>query len=270
MSAARLRALQEGVQAYLLGSGERGEPAAIRANVVNDTRVGADQRLRIYHDAYRLRLLEALSAAYPNLLKLLGEVQFERLAQGYIEDRPSRYRNLRWYGEALAEHLLDALLEHPIASELARFEWALALAFDSAEAPLLIRADLAAIPPEGWGELSLEAHPSVRILDLELNTVAVWKALEADQPPPSVERSPASWLIWRQGLDPHFRSLASGERDGLTQVMRGARFSEICEALGRTMTETAAVGQAAGYLAGWLDAGLLTHGGAVPAPAFVR
>lgn len=63
--------------------------------VVNDTCVGADQRLRIYHDAYRLRLLEALSVAYPNLLKRLGEVQFGRLARGYIEDRPSRYPTVR-------------------------------------------------------------------------------------------------------------------------------------------------------------------------------
>lgn len=197
-------------------------------------------------------------------------MQFEPIAQGYTEVRPSRYRNLRWYGEALAEHLLDALPEHPIASELARFEWTLALAFDSAEAPLLTRADLAAIPPEDWGELPLEAHPSVRILELELNTVAVWKALEADQPSPSVERSPASWLIWRQGLDPHFRSLDPAERDALTLVTRGAHFSDICEALGRTMAETAAVGQAAGYLAGWLDAGLLTRGGAINARAFMR
>ncbi len=255
MSPARLRALQDGVQAYLLGGGD---PSDIRADVVDDARVGADQRLRIYHDAYRLRLIEALSAAYPNLLKLLGEVHFERISQGYIEAHPSRYRNLRWYGESLAEHLLEALPEHPIASELARFEWTLALAFDSCEAPLLTRADLAAIPPDDWGGWRLKAHPSVYLLDLELNTVAVWKALEADQPPPPIERSPASWLIWRHGLDPHFRSLEPAERDALAQVTQGARFSDICEALGRTMTEAAAVGQAAGYLAGWLDAGLLT------------
>lgn len=266
MSPERLRALQDGVQAYLLGGGD---PSAIRAAVVDDAPVGADQRLRIYHDAYRLRLIEALSVAYPNLHGLLGDGHFERIAQGYLEAHPSRYRNLRWYGEALAEQLLDTLPEHPIASELARFEWTLALAFDSAEAPLVSRADLAAIPPEDWGGWHLKAHPSVHLLDLELNTVAVWKALEADQPPPPVERSPATWLIWRHGLDPHFRSLDPAERDALAQVTRGACFSDICEALGRTMTENAAVGQAAGYLAGWLDAGLLTRGGAIVDPAFV-
>lgn len=255
MSAARLRALQDGVQAYLLGGGD---PSAIRAVVVDDARVGAEQRLGIYHRAYRLRLIEALSDAYPALFKLLGDAHFERIAHSYVEAHPSQYRNLRWYGGALAEHLLGALPEHPIASELARFEWTLALAFDSAETPRLASADLVAIPPEDWGGLHLRPHPSVRILDLELNSIAVWKALEADQPPPPIDRSPASWLIWRQGLDPHFRSLDSSERDCLTQVMQGACFSDICGALGRTMTETVAVGQAACYLAGWLDAGLLT------------
>lgn len=255
MSTSRLRALQQGIQDYLLGAGDS---AAIRTVIVDDARVGVEPRLRIYHRAYRLRLIEALSAAYPNLLKLLGDAHFERIAHGYVEAHPSPYRNLRWYGDALAEHLLDVLPEHLIAGELARFEWALALAFDSAETPRLTRADLAAIPPEDWGGLQLRVHPSIRLLALDLNTVAVWKALEADRPPPPVESSPASWLIWRQGLDPHFRSLDPGERDALAQVIRGACFSDICEALGRTLGETAAVAQAARYLAGWLEAGLLT------------
>ena len=40
------------------------------------------------------------------------------------------------------EHLAQALPQHPVAGELAAFEWA--LAFDAADAPLLQVEDLAA------------------------------------------------------------------------------------------------------------------------------
>ena len=131
-----LLSLQERVHAYLLGEGDA---AAVRDAIVDGGRVGADERLRIYHDAYRLRLVEALSKAYPNLGKLLGEPTFEHTARSYVAVHPSGHRNLRWYGGELADHLSRTLPQHPIAAELARFEWSLAMAFDSADAPASVR-----------------------------------------------------------------------------------------------------------------------------------
>ncbi len=95
------------------------EPAWISDHlcIVDDARV-ADHCLKIHQDAYRLHLIEALSAAYPNLLKLLGEALFEQMAHTHIQAHPSQYRNPRWYGGELAEHLVSTLPRHPIASEL--------------------------------------------------------------------------------------------------------------------------------------------------------
>ncbi len=256
MTAPRLRGLQERVHDYLLGDGDT---SVVRDAIVDDARVGAEKRLKIYHDAYRLRLIEALSKAYPNLGKLLGDELFERTARAYIAAHPSGYRNLRWYGGELAEHLADALPRHPVASELARFEWTLALAFDSADAPVLASVDLATVPPEDWGRLRFTLHPSARVLDMNWNTVAVWQALDEDRAPPSIEEETSSWLIWRKELNPHFRSLEPGERSSLALIANGACFAEVCEALSAGAAESDSTALAAGYLSAWLGDGLLSR-----------
>lgn len=256
MNPSRLHALQSGFHAYLLNPADA---STLRTAIVDDARVGAEKRLQIYHDAYHLRLIAALSEAYPKLVQLLGDDLFDEMARSYIAACPSTYRNLRWYGGTLAEHLAGALPQHPIASELARFEWALALAFDSADVPLLTRADLAGIQPDGWHALRFCLHPSVQILDMTVNTIAVWKALDNEHPPPEIQTAPSTWLIWRHALNPHFRSLDVGAARSLKQIMQGAYFSDVCEALLDTHTESEIIGQAAQYLVGWLDDGLITQ-----------
>lgn len=249
----RLAGLQEGFQAYLLD--EEGG-AGFRASIVDDDRVGAERRLRIYHDAYRLRLVEALGQAYPNLAKLLGQDLFERLARSFIAAHPSEFRNLRWYGGELPGHLARELPEHPIAAELATFEWALAAAFDAPDVATLSLADLAGLPAEQWGGLRFGLHPSVRILPLALNTVPVWKALDEEHAPPAVEHAPATWLIWRKGLDPHFRSLDDDEARLLELARQGAAFADLCEAVD---PEQAQAELAAQYLDTWLADGLIAR-----------
>ena len=47
---------------------------------------------------------------------------------------------------------------------------------------------LSAIDPEAWTALRFEFHPSLRRLELEWNTAAVWKAMSPDETPPAPER----------------------------------------------------------------------------------
>ncbi|NOS97643.1 MAG: DUF2063 domain-containing protein, partial [Methylotenera sp.] len=135
-----LAQLQADFQAYLLDDAQNS--SFIKA-VVDDKKVGASKRLSIYHDAYRLRIIEALATAYPKLNALLGDVLFDNIAREYISAYPSTYRNLRWYGSQMREHLLTTLPQHPIAAEMADFEWTLSLAFDAEDVPELTLQDLA-------------------------------------------------------------------------------------------------------------------------------
>jgi hypothetical protein len=177
----QLAKLQAAFQAYLLDDAK--SSCFIKA-VIDDKKVGAKKRLGIYHDAYRLRIIEALATAYPQLKALLGDVLFNETAREYINAYPSTYRNLRWYGSEMREHLLVTLAQHPIAAEMACFEWTLSLAFDSEDVSELGLQGLAGIPPENWGTLSFKFQPAINIVRTRWNTIPIWQALEAEERPP--------------------------------------------------------------------------------------
>jgi hypothetical protein len=258
-NAIHLAKLQADFQAYLY---DNVKGAAFKAQIVNDQKVGAKKRLSIYYDAYRLRIIGVLANDYPNLKKYLGDDLFERTARSYINQYPSTYCNMRWVGGQMARHLQKTLRQHPVAAELAQFEWALGLAFDAEDAPILQLTDLAAIPPENWGDIVLKLHPSVQLLAFKHNAIMLWQALNSAQTPPNLAKLNAPCIVWRKALDSHYRSIDALEMRAIEKVMAGTTFAELCEFLQaanalENSTEDAAIQQAAQFLSNWLADGLI-------------
>jgi hypothetical protein len=252
----QLAKLQAGFQAYLL---DDGKGSSFIKSIIDDKKVGAEKRLSIYHDAYRLRIIEALTNAYPQLKALLGDVLFNKIAREYISTYPSTFRNLRWYGGEMREHLLTTLAQHPVAAEMAEFEWTLSLAFDAENVPELGLQDIATIPPESWSNLSFKFQPAINTMRTRWNAIAMWQALEADETPPKPLQASTyqSWLIWRKSFNSQFRLIAEMEVIALNMAMMGATFGEICASLELEMAPEKAMTTAAQYLASWLDNGLI-------------
>ena len=264
-----LAQLQADFQAYLFDS-DKG--AAFKNQIIDDAKVGATKRLSIYVDAYRFRIIEALATVYPKLKMLLGDDLFDQTARSYIDQFPSTFRNMRWVGGNMQTHLKNTLPQHPIAAEMAAFEWALGLAFDAEDAPVLGLLDLATIAPELWADLKFSFHPSLHLLPLQWNVVQIWNALEKEEAPPSIAKTDEPSLVWRQGfnldldlgfdlerrLNSHFRSLDPAEYAALQLAISGASFGALCEKLQENATEEEATMQAAQYLSGWLNEGLIS------------
>lgn len=248
----RLAQLQASFQAYILDK----HNDEFKQSIIDDVKVGADKRLSIYADAYRLRIIEALKTAYPKLYILLGDDLFDTTASQYIDQYPSRYRNMRWVGNQMPQHLTKVLPQHPIAAELASFEWALGLAFDAEDMPVLQRQDLSTVPTESWGDLRFKMHSAVQLLDLQWNVIPVWQALDNEESPPLPKEVDTPCLIWRADLNSHYRSMSLQEFKSMQQIAEGASFGDMCESLYVTL-EDAATQQAAQYLASWLEAGLI-------------
>jgi hypothetical protein len=253
--------LQNDFQAYLLDNHlqDTSKAAAFTKKIVNDKKVGVKKRLSIYADAYRLRIIEALASAYPILKALLGDALFDNTARGYIDNYPSTYRNMRWVGDQMAVHLQHTLPQHPIAAEMAQFEWALSLAFDAEDTPILQLEDLAAIAPENWGDIQLKAHPSVQLLALEYNVLLVWQALNEAQTPPAVEKINEPCIVWRKDLGSYYRAIETLEMRASQQILQGISFGELCEFIQTEehLEADAAMQIAARYLSTWLNDGVL-------------
>lgn len=251
-----VEALQCQFQQHVLGAGDA-------TAWIAGTPVQQQRGLEIYVNAYQARLFDTLADAYPTTQALMGPEAFEAVVQSYITQHPPTTRSLRWYGDQFAAHV--AASGTLAQAELARLDWALRRAFDGPDAPVLDAAALAQVTPQAWATLRLTPVPTAELQGFCCNTVAVWQALNDELPPPPWQCADGEvvWLIWRKGLQPHFRSLSALEAVLLRRMMAGDTFAEACAAaqasvgLGQPEAEdiTAQVG---GFLRQWLADELLT------------
>lgn len=252
----RLRKIQESFQRYVLS----GDPARAERLFASGYGATVAQRMGIYHDAYRLRLIEALRSDYETLHAILGQETFNTVARAYIDSHRSHYYNIRWYGDAMAEFLRNhaSWREQPWLAELAHFEWSMLAAFDAADASLLTIEAMSRVPLAQWPELTFIAHPSVRVVDLLFDVPMLWKTHKAGEE--LRDRRPAalrcSWLIWRRGRETYFRSVEKDEAPALKALLGGMPFAAICERVGNS--EDNAPLRAASLLKTWISEELLS------------
>lgn len=243
-----LAATQAALQGWLLHG-----DAAIAACIDGG---GVADRLRIYADAYRLRLLDVLGQDFPATKALLGDDAFDALAVAYLRAHPSTQPSVRHFGHAFAGWLAAHRDAPRLLHQLTRFEWAQGECFDAADAPLLGIDHVAALPADAWPTLRLRLHPCVRLLALDCNAPQLAEAQARGAKLPALRRRPpAHWLLWRSDGDVHWRRLDADEGLALRAVVAGEPFARLCERLEPSQGDGAA--RAASLLKRWLADGLL-------------
>jgi hypothetical protein len=254
----RLVELQRSFQQHLLMGDD-----AILESVVDAPPLPPAARVKIYRNAYGVRLRDALKDTYPVLFNILGDEVFEELGAAFIDTHPSVHRSIRWYGRELSDFLAQRppYALQPILAEIARFEWTLSEVFDAADATPVGRDALRAVDPESWDQLGFSFHPSLRRLDLTWNTVPVWQAMSRDENPPQPEmaETPIPWLLWRRDLTNRFRSLNAAEKATLEAALSGMRFGELCAVLRNWLPEEEIPLRAATLVGTWTDSGIITE-----------
>jgi hypothetical protein len=222
-------------------------------------RIAVAQRLGIYHNAYRVRLADALRDTYEKTWTYLGDDAFAQCALAFINANPPRHRSLRDYGAALPDWL-DAHYPGDLdIAELARMDWQMRQTFDGPDAlPIGIEA-LGEIAPQRWETLGFAVVPTFALLPLQFNTPAIWAALDRQESPPAAQAllEPAGLCVWRRAWQPHFRTLDAIEYGALQQIQQGQRFATVCQTLADT--SKAAQKSIALYLRTWLTDGLIEH-----------
>ncbi len=209
-------------------------------------------RLRIYADAYRLRLQQVLAEDFPALRATMGVAAFDRLAARYLRDRPSRHPSVRWFGAGLADWLRETE-QSDARVALARFEWAQGELFDAPDAVPSDATALQAMPASAWPSLRLTLVPAVRLLDDVGNAPDRAAALLAGHAAARWRRRRVTWLLWRQDFDVHWRALPADEARALACVIAGGTFADWCGVLAGAQPAW----RAASLLKRWLADGLV-------------
>lgn len=222
----------------------------------------AKQRLNIYQDAYRLRLLECLKLDFPNLLTLMGIDAFQPMCQAYILQYPSQHFSIRYFGQFLSIFLktTQPYAKHGFFSEMAAFEWMQGETLDAPDAQILTSAALTTYPLAQLPLLCLQFHPSMRTLDCHWDTPTLSSDIEQNQETrtPIQQHSPICWVLWRKGLECMYRSCSPEEAYALLHMKNGMSFSSLCEGLCQYKNEAEVPSIAIQFVLKWLSEGLIS------------
>ena len=155
------------------------------------------QRIGIYHNAYRIRLIDVLLDTFEHTSIYLGDEWFRQLAADYVQSHHSTYNNIGHYGRDFPGFLARQLADDLDVSELALMDWELRRAFDGPDSSLLNQAGLEQLATATDGDLRLRPVPTLTIIQQHFNTLDIWHAIDQEQIPPGAQRlqAPVDILI---------------------------------------------------------------------------
>ena len=229
----------------------------------DDAPTCASTGMDIYRNAYRARLVDALSAGFERTRRCVGEHAFASAAAHFVLTNPPGSWTLDAYGAGFPAALETLFADDPEVAELAWLEWHMQQAF---AAP-----DLPELTPQGLAEAGLQEHhweiarftmaAGFTAREVRHDCAALWHAHSADKisglAVSAIESS--ALVVWRRGFSPHFRVLDCDEFAALGQLAAGASFGETATLIGDR--DLARFGE---WFAGWLREGLFS---AVSLPA---
>jgi hypothetical protein len=195
------------------------------AEISGNSRLSPVEQLEIYREQFWLRHTSALLEDFPGVAGIVGQADWERLCEEYLEQSPPGSYDLADLGHAFPELVAKSdWLEHrELVTDMARLEWAYVVAFGAEDAPRLDPARIASVPDDAWETARLVLSPSLTLLRVSYPVVALRRQLvvpgeDAVQIP---EREPASLAVFRRELATRVEpssevafALLEGLRDG--------------------------------------------------------
>jgi len=223
--------------------------------------LSARNRLDIYYNAYRLRLIDVLLDTFEHTAIYLGDDWFNQLAADYVQSHHSTYTNIGLYGREFPQFLVEQLPQDKEVSELALMDWKLRRAFDGADSAVMTLEDLQHLASDETG-IRLQAVPTLTLCTQHFNTLDIWHAINQEQTPPVVEGllQPIDILIWRKGHSPHFRSLAKIESAAIACLCSGETLDAIGATLEKDFPDVDVATEFGVMLHRWLDDEIISVG----------
>lgn len=210
------------------------------------------ERAGVYRGMYLQRLQEALEADYPVIRDWLGELQFVRLATGYVREYPSRSYTLNRLGDHLPAYIagLPAFEHQGLLHDLARFELAVTEVFDERETPPPSAGEIGQIPEDAWEAVRFEPIAALRLLRFGHPVEGFKEAYRDGLAYPEPAAGETRVVVYRRNYRVFWLSLPEPAFALLEALVQGAALGEAVE---RSQVEDEAL---FGWFQNWLGAGL--------------
>jgi hypothetical protein len=210
-------------------------------------------RLDVHASMWRSRLVDALAEELPSVRAVIGDERFEGLVRSFLRAHPSSSPTLQALGAPFATFVAGHAIGREFGEvvDLAKLDRARAEAADA--------ANVVSLGPDAIANASFVRTPSTRILVLDHDVIAAWRAADRGA---AIERSKAARtavLVWRgPGFVVRHRAIDALEERAIDRLCRPASLAALCTELtiGREVED--AISIACGFILQWLADELLT------------
>ncbi len=235
----RLAELQHWVVKHLQSPRGLARSEAISAEaqdrLTGNDRLRPVEQLEVYRQQFWLRHTASLVEDFPGVGGILGQAQWEKLVEAYLEARSPESWTLRELGRRFPEHVAasPALPHHLLCSDMARLEWRFIELFDAADCPPLDLAKLASLAPTSLETGRVVLSPALALLevnypvaDLRQRLISARSAAKGAPDVAIPEPEPQLLVLYRAGdrrlyhrpVGPDAFALLEGLRRGLSLV----------------------------------------------------
>ncbi|MBX7219204.1 MAG: DNA-binding domain-containing protein [Blastocatellia bacterium] len=210
-----LAKMQSWMQTYLVHFGTEEEALSDASRAVDTSVEEAAQyilptkdltaidRLEIYRVQYLMRMTDALKIDFYGIVDYLGEDDFERLVERYVQKFPSRNYNLDRLSDHFPEFILqdEKLARREFLHDLARLELAVVESFAAENAQPLAVETIQAVPEDAWERAVMHPMPGFRLLSFHYPVNDYIQAVKDNTPRPKARRQHSWTAVYRRGYD---------------------------------------------------------------------
>lgn len=143
--------------------------AEAREHLTGNDRLRPVEQLEIYREQFWLRHTASLVEDFPGVGGILGQAEWEKLVEGYLETHSPTSWTLRELGRAFPDYVAsrDDLPHRALCSDMARLEWRFIELFDATDCPPLDLAKLGSLPPSTLETGQLLLSPALCLLEVD-------------------------------------------------------------------------------------------------------
>jgi hypothetical protein len=173
-------------------------------HVAGNERLSPVEQLEIYREQFWLRHTSSLVEDFPGLGGILGQADWEKLAEHYLREVIPDSYTLRDLGSQLPRVIAQAswLPHQALCLDMARLELAYIEVFDAADSTPLAPERLTGLAEDDLLRARLAIAPSVRLLSLDYPVADLRRRLrvESDEPVAIPDPAPHHLVVYRREL----------------------------------------------------------------------
>ena len=192
------------------------------------------QRFNVYRNNVHVSLVEAITATYPTVERLVGEAFFRAMARAFVGQALPRTPVLINYGGDFPAFIAGFAPARglPYLGDVARLDWAWHQAYHAADALAMDPQLLAGVAPERGGELVFTLHPSAQVLASGWPMVSIWMTNRYDHRVRRIDLADGgeTALVCRPALQVGVCRLPPGTDRLMAAIRRGAPLARAVDA----------------------------------------